>query len=268
MKLNFKYMLLIIVPMLSLGTIGIINLIKNQEYFYIFYTFLFWILLSGFGIAIGFHRIYSHRCFLPNKYFDRFLLICGTLACQSSSITWTSIHIGYHHRFTDTSKDPHTPIKGLFYSFLTWTLYINKDNINHKYAVNLIKDKWHLFFHKNYFLLVWLFVIILGIINWKILLYGYFIAASISIFQDNLVNVLGHIPAVGYRNFNTKDNSSNFPLLGYFGWGQGWHNNHHSNPKSFDFGRSVSGKWWEFDPCVVFLPLVKFFSKNENNKTL
>ena len=75
----------------------------------------------------------------------------------------------------------------------------------------------------------------------------------ISILQDNLVNVLGHIPSLGYRNYETADKSSNFPFLGYFGWGQGWHNNHHKFPDRFNFGI----KWWEFDPCRLFKPILE-----------
>ena len=26
--------------------------------------------------------------------------------------------------------------------------------------------------------------------------------------------------------------------------------------KSFDFGKSISGKWWEYDPCRLFLPFI------------
>jgi stearoyl-CoA desaturase (delta-9 desaturase) len=51
--------------------------------------------------------------------------------------------------------------------------------------------------------------------------------------------------------------SQNNFVLGYLGWGQGWHNNHHHDPKSYDFGTNISGKWWEFDPCRIFLPFLK-----------
>ena len=46
-------------------------------------------------------------------------------------------------------------------------------------------------------------------------------------------------------------------ILGYTAWGQGWHNNHHYDPKSFDFGKVVSGKWWEWDPVRIFIPFLK-----------
>jgi stearoyl-CoA desaturase (delta-9 desaturase) len=76
--------------------------------------------------------------------------------------------------------------------------------------------------------------------------------------QDNMINVFGHIKAgIGYRNFETNDNSHNNIIMGLLTWGQGWHNNHHYAPGNYDFGSGTSGKWWEFDPCRLFLFLLK-----------
>jgi fatty-acid desaturase len=46
-------------------------------------------------------------------------------------------------------------------------------------------------------------------------------------------------------------------MLGLMFWGNGWHNNHHQMPSSFDFGKSVSGKKWEFDACTLLAHPVK-----------
>jgi fatty-acid desaturase len=81
---------------------------------------------------------------------------------------------------------------------------------------------------------------------------------AFSLLQDNLINVMGHKKLlIGYRNYETSDQSVNNIITGYLCWGQGWHNNHHYNPKSFDFGFSISKKWWEIDPCLIFLPFIK-----------
>jgi stearoyl-CoA desaturase (delta-9 desaturase) len=258
MKLNYKYFALIVVPMVSLGLFGISSMIINSDYQYLWITFVFWILLSGLGIAVGFHRIYSHRCYDLKPWLDNFILLCGTLACQSSSLTWVATHIGYHHPHSDTEKDLHSPTKGIWHAFMGWTFLVNQYSVNHKYAVRLMRNPMHMFFHKNYFRIVWgfffLFVLVFG---WKAAIYGYAIAATISILQDNLVNVMGHMPKLGYRNFDTRDRSSNFPPLGYLAWGQGWHNNHHQYPGRFNFGI----KWWELDLCRIFIPLLELGSK-------
>jgi stearoyl-CoA desaturase (delta-9 desaturase) len=252
--MNYKYVGFIVIPIFLLGAIGITSMIATASYQWLLLTAVFWMLMSGLGIAVGYHRIFSHRCYQLKPWLDMFILFCGTLACQMSSITWTAIHMGYHHPHSDKEQDFHSPTKGFWVAFVGWTFTIKQDTLNYKHAVRLLRKPWHVFFHKNYFLIVWGFAaLFLLIFGWQAFVYGYGIAATIAILQDNLTNVLGHAPKLGYRNYELNDISSNFPLLGYFGWGQGWHNNHHKFPGRFNFGV----KWWEFDPCVIFIPLMK-----------
>jgi stearoyl-CoA desaturase (delta-9 desaturase) len=57
----------------------------------------------------------------------------------------------------------------------------------------------------------------------------------------------------GYRSHETRDNSTNNLFLGYFVWGEGWHNNHHYSPGSAKFGED----WWEFDIGHQVIKLVQ-----------
>jgi len=255
--MNHKHFLFIVLPITVLGVTGIVTMVMTSAYIWLLATLFFWILLSGLGIAVGYHRVFSHRCYNLKPWLENFILYCGALGCQGSTLTWVSIHMGYHHPYADTDKDPHTPKKGFWTAFIGWIFWITPTTINHKYAVKLLRKPMHLFVHKYYYTIVWSSVITFGLVfGWKFALFGYCIAAMFSFLQDNLVNVLGHLPKLGYRNFETPNISSNFPLLGYFGWGQGWHNNHHQYPNRFNFGV----KWWEYDPCRLFIPLLKLGS--------
>jgi stearoyl-CoA desaturase (delta-9 desaturase) len=40
--------------------------------------------------------------------------------------------------------------------------------------------------------------------------------------------------------------------MALFGWGEGWHNNHHAFPYSAAFGL----RWFEFDPGFLFIRLL------------
>ena len=57
----------------------------------------------------------------------------------------------------------------------------------------------------------------------------------------------------GYENFKTTDKSRNLWINALITFGEGWHNNHHAKASSFDFGSSVSGRWHEFDPCMILM---------------
>ena len=62
-----------------------------------------------------------------------------------------------------------------------------------------------------------------------------------------LVNSAGHL--WGYRNYNTPDQSRNVWWVAALTSGEGWHNNHHADPRSAAHGH----KWWEIDPTYTFL---------------
>jgi stearoyl-CoA desaturase (delta-9 desaturase) len=261
-----KYVWFSFIPFMILGalTIGLLAA-KIIPVAYLLVTFIMWTLVSGVGIACGYHRIFSHKCLDLPKWKENIVLFFGALAGQGSSITWTAIHRGYHHRKTDTLEDIHSPVhKGILWSFVVWTNSVteNSNVINMKYAVDLLRKPNHLWFHKHHFKLLWLPFISASLIDWKLALCMFALPTCISLFQDNLTNVLGHKKAIiGYRNFSTADNSFNNLILGYLGWGQGWHNNHHHNPSSFDFGTAVSGNCWEFDPCKLLLPFLGKLNK-------
>jgi stearoyl-CoA desaturase (delta-9 desaturase) len=59
------------------------------------------------------------------------------------------------------------------------------------------------------------------------------------------VNSLAHV--WGYRNYDTAEQSRNNWLVALISNGEGWHNNHHADPRSASHGHRP----WEVD--VVFL---------------
>jgi len=56
------------------------------------------------------------------------------------------------------------------------------------------------------------------------------------------VNSLTHTS--GYRNYETNDHSRNNWLVALVAAGEGWHNNHHAQPRCAAAGH----RWWELDP--------------------
>ena len=66
-------------------------------------------------------------------------------------------------------------------------------------------------------------------------------ATGVSIAATNIANYVTH--SYGYRNFETKSEDRNNWLLAIVAFGDGWHNNHHANPRSY----TTKVKWWEFD---------------------
>jgi stearoyl-CoA desaturase (delta-9 desaturase) len=252
-----KYSWFSFLPFVSLGLLAIGLYIAGViPTYYLIFTILNWSLIAGLGVAVGYHRLFSHNTHpdIP-KWKENIILLFGTLSGEGSSITWSAVHRGYHHKYSDTDKDLHSPIKGVYHAFFGWTTVITEESqvVNLKYAGPILRKKNHIWFHENQMKILWGVPILVALLDWKLSLAMFCLPTALTLLQDNLTNIWGHRKAlIGYRNFETSDLSHNNLILGYLGWGQGWHNNHHHDPKSFDFGSAVSGKWWEFDPCRLF----------------
>jgi stearoyl-CoA desaturase (delta-9 desaturase) len=67
------------------------------------------------------------------------------------------------------------------------------------------------------------------------------------------VNSVTHL--WGYRNYSTDDASRNNFLIGILAGGEGWHNNHHADPRSAKHGH----RWWELDVTYLTVRLLARF---------
>jgi fatty-acid desaturase len=57
----------------------------------------------------------------------------------------------------------------------------------------------------------------------------------------------------GYRNYETDDDSRNSAIIAFFSNGEGWHNNHHADPRSARHGHT----WWEIDVAWLTIRLLE-----------
>lgn len=250
-----------VVPIMLLAFIGAALYITGViPAYYLIVTFVMWMLVSGLGIAVGYHRVFSHKTHILKPWQENIILFFATFAAQGSPIFWVAVHRGYHHPYSDTEKDLHSPVVyGKWHAFLGWLLKNTEANnqVNVKYAIDLLRKPNFVWFHKHYLKIIWLVPLAVALFDWRLSFAAFFIPGGIALLQDNGVNIYGHTKTFfSYRNFETNDQSVNNIWFGYFGWGQGWHNNHHARPGSFNFGSKISNKWWEVDPCVIFLPFL------------
>jgi stearoyl-CoA desaturase (delta-9 desaturase) len=75
----------------------------------------------------------------------------------------------------------------------------------------------------------------------SLVLFGTFVRTVIVWHQTWAVNSIAHV--WGYRNYDTDEDSRNNLLVGIVANGEGWHNNHHADPRSARHGH----RWWEID---------------------
>lgn len=215
-------------------------------------------LISGLGIAVGFHRYFSHGAFQTNRLWQQLMLICGCLACHGHPLFWVALHRGGHHRWSDTEKDPHSPSAGIWHAYQGYAFDPRViAAISLKSASSFMRHKEWQWVVPNYHTIVNVGWLITGLVSiwWPSVAFGFVCAQVWAIHQEAVVNVLGHTRGFGaYVNYATRDRSVNRPLLGLFTWGQALHNNHHGDPANPNFG---SVKWWELDPSMLWIQLIR-----------
>ena len=215
-----------------------------------------WWIAGSWGIGMGYHRLLTHGGFKTPKWMEYFLTFCGTLGLQSGAITWVTTH-RIHHAFTETEQDPHSPRGGTFWSHIGWIMQGTAQNqteaTKQRFAPDLMKDKVHVFMNEYYWVTPIIGAVILFAIGgWSMVLWGTFLRQVIGWHSTWLVNSATHL--WGTRRFETHDDSRNNGLIAALTFGEGWHNNHHANPRSAKHGLT----WYEFDVNWV---QIKFLEK-------
>src|SRR5947209_1898600 len=92
--------------------------------------------LRMFGLAVGFHRLFSHKSFKTSRVTSFLLAWLGCSATQRGPLWWTASH-RKHHRDSDTPADPHSAkAYGFWWSHIGWVLSQGTD----KADARLVKD--------------------------------------------------------------------------------------------------------------------------------
>ncbi|MBS1797223.1 MAG: fatty acid desaturase [Acidobacteria bacterium] len=204
-----------------------------------------WWVANSLGIGVGYHRLLTHRGFKTPKWFEYLLTLCGMLALQSGALSWVTTH-RLHHAFTETDKDPHSPIKGLYWAHIGWIFQgvgqNQTDATMMRYTPDMMKDGVHRFLNKYY----WVAAVALGIAvfavgGWSMLFWVMGLRTVFGWHTTWLVNSATH--TWGTRRFETRDTSTNSLAIALLTFGEGWHNNHHAIPRSSRHGLT----WKEID---------------------
>jgi stearoyl-CoA desaturase (delta-9 desaturase) len=91
--------------------------------------------IAGFGIAIGYHRLFTHEGYECGPVLRAVLAFSGALAAEGPPDTWLRTH-KRHHVYADRPGDAHSPfqyggskwlaLKGILWSHIGWLFYVYK----------------------------------------------------------------------------------------------------------------------------------------------
>jgi fatty-acid desaturase len=240
---------------------GLLYLVFTGTIFQWLVCLTVYFLTGCFGMSMTYHRLLSHRSWKAPGWFQKLGILLGSIGLTGSALAWTAIH-RQHHSSPDQAKDPHSPHVQPWWRVQFLSMYY-KPNL--RFVRDLLKDPFVVFAHRNYFLVQFIYVTLLILIEPQSIIYAYLAPAAILWHGGSLINTVGH--KWGYRNFKVKDQSVNNPVLGIMMWGEGWHNNHHAKP----FKSSFSHHPWELDISALFIKSImavnKWSLKTLNPKT-
>lgn len=216
--------------------------------------------LTGLGITIGFHRLYTHKAFSTSAPIAYFFTIFGSMAGQGPLLWWAHTH-RRHHQHSDREHDPHSPhaarsggfmsaAMNFVHAHLGW-LFKDQRRDGARYVPDLIADSVVLRVTRFFPLWVLLGILIpaaiggLVTMSWTGALLGGLWGGPVRMFLLHhstwSVNSVCHV--WGKRAYRSGDESRNNPIMGILALGEGWHNNHHAFPASARHGL----EWWQFD---------------------
>jgi stearoyl-CoA desaturase (delta-9 desaturase) len=200
------------------------------------------------GMAVCVHRGICHKAFKMNRSVERLFLLFSAVGMVGSPLGWVGTH-RTHHAHADTDGDPHSP------SIQGWKLLWTgpESQVEWWRMRDVLRDPFQRTLHQYYLLVAITWALLLLLIDPIAVIFGFLIPAGLQITASNLLTILTH--GTGYRNFDTPDKSTNHPLMALLTWGEGWHNNHHADPRNW----TTSKRWWELDVaglCVRALSVI------------
>jgi stearoyl-CoA desaturase (Delta-9 desaturase) len=217
-------------------------------------------LLTGIGVTVGYHRLFTHRTFTAAPAVADVLVVLGSMAGQGGVVSWVALH-RRHHECSDREGDPHSPnlsgpgwrgrLRGLLHSHFLWMRRHEYPNVVH-YAPDLVRNRRLVRVARLYHWWVALGLLLPALIggivtgSWAGALTGFLWGGLVRMFVlEHIVWAINSfLHMVGTRPYASRENSRNGAVFALVSLGESWHNNHHAFPESPSFGL----QWYRLDP--------------------
>lgn len=207
-------------------------------------------------IGVALHRCWAHGAFSLNKIVE-FVFIClATSAFQGPILKWSSDHTK-HHAYTDTPKDPHSPlrfgggIKGFLWSHIGWMLVKSPIDIDRVTLKRLSRNKLIMLQFKYYWQAAVLLNTVLpfaigfactgsyigGVAGFIFLGIGRALQQHATFCVNSVVHFFGN------RAYEKGGTAGDIAWLAPFLLGENWHSFHHAFPSDYRNG----AKWYHLD---------------------
>ena len=219
--------------------------------------------LSVFSQSFFLHRYAAHKQFSMSKGWERFFHLLTWITQGSSYLSPRAYSILHrmHHAYSDTPKDPHSPIQQSNLFRMMWETKILYSGLRKKtlepekrfeggypewklidgplssWPMSLVWGTLYTLFYLHFATSPWLYL----------LLPLHYMMGPI---HGAIVNWCGH--KYGYRNFDCDDASRNTLIFDFVTAGELFQNNHHAHAMSPNF----AARAFEVDPTYTVIRLL------------
>lgn len=198
--------------------------------------FGFW-LITGLGLTVGYHRLFTHRAFATSTAMSAILIIMGSMAGRGPMLSWAAMH-RRHHELSDHEGDLHSPLlhgdgvlgrlRGFLHAHLTWMIEHDYPNVAH-YVPDLMANRMLVAVNSYYYSWVALGLLLPAAIGglatmsaWGALsglLWGGVVRMFAVEQTMSAINSVMH--TFGAQPFVTRDdNSRNLGVMAWLAWGR------------------------------------------------
>lgn len=233
------------------------------------------------GINLCYHRLLTHRGLVCPKWLEYSFAVLGLCCAQDTPARWVAVH-RRHHEHSDQRDDPHSPLVNFLWGHVGWMLVENRDlarlGIYDRYAKDILRDPFYrrlerTLLYPHIVLASWAVFFLGGFVagllgggtfveavqfGASLLVWGVFVRTVLVWHITWSVNSLSHL--WGYRTYETGEDSRNNWFVAVITSGEGWHNNHHADPRSASHGHG--GR--EIDLIFAFVRLLEWMGLAKN----
>ena len=209
--------------------------------------FLVTYIIGGLSITVGYHRLYAHKAYSANPFFEWCILIGSSLSFEMSALNWSHDH-RIHHNHVDTDKDPYSIKKGFWYAHIGW-LFDYKREFDKPLVADLMKNPRVMFQHKHYAALVIGVNVAVFLLGWGItgsalasFYMGFLVRMAMIHHCTWFINSLCH--TYGSKTYARELSAVDNAIMAVLTFGEGYHNYHHAF--AADYRNGI--RWYHFDP--------------------
>eukprot|EP00915_Cephaloidophora_sp_WS-2016_P002726 GHVH01003685.1.p1 GENE.GHVH01003685.1~~GHVH01003685.1.p1 ORF type:complete len:410 (+),score=40.06 GHVH01003685.1:79-1308(+) len=207
---------------------------------------------SGVGVTAGMHRLWAHRSYKSSTALEVFLACGASMAFENSIYVWCRDH-RVHHKYSETTGDPHDSQRGLFFSHIGWLLTRKHPDVarmGKSIDMDDLKKNQIVQFQHRYYLpcmLFWSFAFpsVVPVLVWGESLWTSFVVACLRMtFVHHgtwFVNSIAHWQ--GPHPYDDTIWPCENLLTGVVALGEGWHNYHHRFPNDYRTSDRDFGPW-------------------------